>query len=96
MRSVRVKQVIAHHELSHGQPESLILLNQFFMGQLAYLCEKMAWVQEGERTLLDNISIMHCSGHAGARAIGRAILSIELAAPRDQVDLLDSPTILMA
>jgi hypothetical protein len=50
-----------HHALSHGQPESLILLNQFFMSQLAYLCEKMAGVQEGERTLLDNTSIMHCS-----------------------------------
>jgi hypothetical protein len=46
---------------SHGQPESLILLNQFFMSPLAYRCEKMAGVQEGERTLLDNTSIVHCS-----------------------------------
>jgi len=50
-----------HHYLAHTQPESLIALNRFFMSQLAYLCEKMAAVQEGERTLLDNTAIMHCS-----------------------------------
>jgi hypothetical protein len=50
-----------HHYLAHTQPESLIALNQFFMSQLAYLCEKMAAVQEGDRTLLDNTAIMHCS-----------------------------------
>jgi hypothetical protein len=50
-----------HHYLAHTQPESLIALNQFFTSQLAYLCEQMAAVQEGERTLLDNTAIMHCS-----------------------------------
>jgi hypothetical protein len=50
-----------HHYLAHTQPESLITLNQFFTSQLAYLCEKMAEVQEGDRTLLDNTAIMHCS-----------------------------------
>ena len=50
-----------HHYLSHTEPTSLIMLNQFFISQLAYLCEKMSNIQEGENTLLDNTSIMHCS-----------------------------------
>jgi hypothetical protein len=50
-----------HHNLAHGEPESLITLNQFFMSQVAYLCERMAEVKEGDRTLLDNTAIMHCS-----------------------------------
>ena len=31
------------------------------MSQLAYLCERMSEIQEGDRTLLDNTAIMHCS-----------------------------------
>ena len=50
-----------HHYLAHTQPDSLITLNQFFMSQLAYLCERMSEIQEGDRTLLDNTAIMHCS-----------------------------------
>jgi hypothetical protein len=50
-----------HHYLAHTQPESLIMLNQFFTSQFVYLCEKMAEVKEGDRTLLDNTAIMHCS-----------------------------------
>jgi hypothetical protein len=50
-----------HHNLAHGEPESLITLKQFFMSQVAYLCERMAEVKEGDRTLLDNTAIMHCS-----------------------------------
>jgi hypothetical protein len=50
-----------HHYLAHTQPQSLVTLNQFFMVQLAYLCERMSAVHEGERTLLDNTAIMHCS-----------------------------------
>jgi hypothetical protein len=50
-----------HHYLAHTQPDSLVTLNQFFMSQLAYLCGRMAEIQEGDRTLLDNTAIMHCS-----------------------------------
>ena len=50
-----------HHQMAHSQPAELIPLNQFFMSQLAYLCERMSEVKEGDRTLLDNTSIMHCS-----------------------------------
>lgn len=50
-----------HHYIAHSQPDELITLNQFFMSQLAYLCERMNEIREGETTLLDNTSIMHCS-----------------------------------
>jgi hypothetical protein len=50
-----------HHQMSHKQPPELVGVNQFFMSQLAYLCERMAEVREGEGTLLDNTAIMHCS-----------------------------------
>jgi hypothetical protein len=50
-----------HHQMAHTQPQELIAVNQFFTSQLAYLCERMAEVKEGDRTLLDNTAIMHCS-----------------------------------
>lgn len=50
-----------HHQMAHTQPAELVAVNQFFTAQLAYLCERMADVEEGERTLLDNTTIMHCS-----------------------------------
>ncbi|GDY22375.1 hypothetical protein LBMAG56_37220 [Verrucomicrobiota bacterium] len=50
-----------HHYLAHAQPESLIMLNQFFTSQLAYLCQRMNEIKEGDNTLLDNTAIMHCS-----------------------------------
>ncbi len=50
-----------HHQMAYTQPAELIPLNQFFMSQLAYPCEPMSEVKEGDRTLLDNTSIMHCS-----------------------------------
>jgi hypothetical protein len=50
-----------HHQMAHTQPPELITLNQFFTSQLAYLCERMSEVKEGDRTLLDNTSMMHCS-----------------------------------
>lgn len=50
-----------HHQMAHTQPKELVAVNQFFMSQLAYLCEKMAEVKEGDRTLLDNTAILHCS-----------------------------------
>ena len=50
-----------HHYLAHSQPDELTTLNQFFMSQLAYLCQRMSEIKEGESTLLDNTAIMHCS-----------------------------------
>ena len=50
-----------HHQMAHTQPPDLVGVNQFFTSQLAYLCERMAEVKEGDRTLLDNTAIMHCS-----------------------------------
>jgi hypothetical protein len=50
-----------HHQLSHTQAPALVPVNQFFMSQLAYLCARMAEVKEGDKTLLDNSTIMHCS-----------------------------------
>jgi hypothetical protein len=50
-----------HHQMAHTQPQDLVAVNQFFTSQLAYLCERMAEVKEGDRTLLDNTAIMHCS-----------------------------------
>ncbi|MFT5042778.1 MAG: hypothetical protein ACI8TX_003771 [Hyphomicrobiaceae bacterium] len=50
-----------HHQMAHRQPQQLVAVNQFFMSQLAYLCERMAEIKEGDSTLLDNTTIMHCS-----------------------------------
>ena len=50
-----------HHQMAHTQPQELVAVNQFFTSQLAYLCQRMAEVKEGDRTLLDNTAIMHCS-----------------------------------
>jgi hypothetical protein len=50
-----------HHQMAHTQPKELVAVNQFFMSQLAYLCERMSEIKEGDSTLLDNTTIMHCS-----------------------------------
>jgi hypothetical protein len=50
-----------HHYIAHSQPQELVALNQFFMSQLAYLCQRMSEIKEGDSTLLDNTAIMHCS-----------------------------------
>jgi hypothetical protein len=50
-----------HHLLSHSDGEDWLKVNQFFMEQLAYLAGKMEGIREGERSLLDNTMIMHCS-----------------------------------
>jgi hypothetical protein len=39
-----------HHQMAHTQPAELIPLNQFFMSQLAYLCERMSEVKEADGT----------------------------------------------
>jgi hypothetical protein len=50
-----------HHLLSHSNGEDWLKVNQFFMEQLAYLAGRLEAIQEGERTLLDNTMLMHCS-----------------------------------
>lgn len=47
--------------MAHTQPQELVGINQFFTSQLAYLCERMAEVEERDHTLLDNTTIVHCS-----------------------------------
>ena len=50
-----------HHLLSHSDTEDWLKVNQFFVEQLAYIAKRMASIQEGERTLLDNSMLMLCS-----------------------------------
>ncbi len=50
-----------HHLLSHSDGDDWLKVNQFFMEQTAYIARKMASIQEGERTLLDNTMLLHCS-----------------------------------
>jgi hypothetical protein len=57
-----------HHLLSHSDGADWLKVNQFFLEQTAYLARKMQAIQEGERTLLDNSLLMHCSSMmAGAK-----------------------------
>jgi len=50
-----------HHLLSHSDTEDWLKVNQFFVEQVAYIAKKLATIQEGERTALDNSMIMYCS-----------------------------------
>ncbi|MEC7200655.1 MAG: DUF1552 domain-containing protein [Verrucomicrobiota bacterium] len=50
-----------HHLLSHSDTEDWLKVNQFFVSQLAYLCDRMAAIQEGEGTLLDHTLLLFCS-----------------------------------
>ena len=50
-----------HHLLSHSNGEDWLKVNQFFMEQVAYIATKLDGIREGERTLLDNTMLMHCS-----------------------------------
>lgn len=57
-----------HHLLSHSDGEDWLKVNQFFMEQTARMAKKMASIQEGPRTLLDNTLLLHCSSMmAGAK-----------------------------
>ncbi len=57
-----------HHLLSHSDGEDWLKVNQFFVEQLAYLARKLDAIREGERTLLDNTMLLHCSSMmAGAK-----------------------------
>lgn len=50
-----------HHLLSHSDSADWLKVNQFFVEQLAYVARKLAAIQEGERTALDNSMLMFCS-----------------------------------
>ena len=50
-----------HHLLSHSDTDDWLKVNQFFVGQLAYIAGKLDAIQEGERTALDNTLLMFCS-----------------------------------
>ena len=50
-----------HHLLSHSDTADWLKVNQFFVDQLAYIARKLAAVQEGERTLLDNSMLLFSS-----------------------------------
>src|SRR5437660_7399327 len=50
-----------HHLLSHSDTADWLKVNQFFVGQLAYIARRLDAIQEGERTALDNSLLMFCS-----------------------------------
>ncbi len=57
-----------HHLLSHSDGDDWLTVNRYFMEQIAYLAGKLDAVREGERTLLDNTMLLHCSSMmAGAK-----------------------------
>jgi len=67
-----------HHLLSHTDSEDWLKVNQFFLEQMAYIARKMDGIQEGERTLLDNSTLMLCSsmlnGHHDATQLPVVLL----------------------
>jgi Protein of unknown function (DUF1552) len=50
-----------HHLLSHSDTADWLKVNQFFVEQVAYIARKLASIQEGERTALDNSMMLFCS-----------------------------------
>jgi hypothetical protein len=50
-----------HHLLSHNDTPDWLKVNRFFLEQVAYIARKMDGIQEGERTLLDNSTLLFCS-----------------------------------
>ncbi len=50
-----------HHLLSHSDTADWLKVNQFFLEQMAYIAKKLDGIQEGERTALDNTTMMYLS-----------------------------------
>jgi hypothetical protein len=50
-----------HHLLSHTDGDDWLKVNRFFTEQVAYIATRLAAVQEGDRTLLDNSMILYLS-----------------------------------
>ena len=55
---------VGHHELSHRDDADYLRVNQFFLGQFAYIARKLDEIQEGERTALDNSMLIVLLKHA--------------------------------
>ena len=57
-----------HHLLSHSDGDDWLKVNQFFVEQIAYIARRLAAIQEGPRTLLDNTMLLFTSSMmVGAR-----------------------------
>jgi hypothetical protein len=50
-----------HHLLSHSDTADWLKVNRFFTEQVAYIARRLAAIQEGERTALDNSMILFLS-----------------------------------
>lgn len=50
-----------HHLLSHSDTDDWLKVNQFFLEQMAYIARRLDAIREGERSALDNSTIMLCS-----------------------------------
>ena len=67
-----------HHLLSHQESEDWLKVNQFFVEQVAGIARKLAAIQEGEGTALDNTILLFCSsmmtGHHDAKQLPVVLL----------------------
>ncbi len=52
---------VIHHLLSHSDTPDWLRVNQFFTEQLAYVARKLAAIDEGGRSALDNSMLLFCS-----------------------------------
>ena len=50
-----------HHLVSHTDSTEWLKVNQFFVQQVAYIAKRLAAIQEGTRTLLDNTMLLYLS-----------------------------------
>lgn len=50
-----------HHLLSHSDSADWLKVNQFFVAQVGYLARRLAAIQEGPRSLLDNTVLLYLS-----------------------------------
>jgi len=50
-----------HHLLSHNDTADWLKVNQFFVEQVAYICQRLDAIQEGPRTALDNTILLYGS-----------------------------------
>lgn len=52
---------LAHHLASHEDDDAFMRINKYYVSQYAYLIDKLASMQEGEGTVLDNSCIVFMS-----------------------------------
>ena len=70
---------ISHHENAADKLEQYKRINQWHLGQFAYMIEKMKAIREGERTLLDNSMLLFGAGMHDGNAHNPHNLPIVLA-----------------